>query len=79
MRQIKLTIDATETHCGENGKQCKCLDAAWPRCDAFPEAQKNQRYDADVGFHTRLPECIAAEKLLADAPTEAQKERRCDE
>ncbi len=62
MRTIRLQIAATETHCGESGKQCKCLDSTWPRCDAFPESQHDPQYDAEAGFHKRLPECIAAEK-----------------
>jgi len=42
MRTIRLQIAATETHCGKNGKQCKCIDSTWPRCDAFPESTDNR-------------------------------------
>ena len=62
MRTIRLQIAATETHCGENGQQCKCLDSTWPRCDAFPESKDDPRYDSEKGYHKRLPECIAAEE-----------------
>ena len=68
MRTIKLTIAATDTHCGKRGTsaQLRCqyaapLLAGWPSvCSAFPSRELN--YDSGSSEFFRLPECIAAEK-----------------
>lgn len=67
MRQIKLPITATETHCGTRGTsaplRCKYaapLLAGWPSvCAAFPSRDLN--YDPENSEFFRLPECIEAE------------------
>lgn len=64
MRQIKLTIEATETHCHHNGTLCGFLKRTWPRprCLAFSDVEEEPKRDMEHAGYLRLPECIAAEK-----------------
>ena len=77
MRTIKLTIAATDTRCGGRNEDCQFSERNNSGCGAF--AGLRTRRDGRWGYwYERLPECIAAEKLV-NAPTEAQKEQRGSE
>ena len=61
MRTIKLTIAATETHCGGRTEDCQFSEKDGSKCGAF--AGLRTRRDGRWGYwYERLPECIAAEK-----------------
>jgi len=56
VRQIKLTIAATETHCANEDDTVVCAHADQEWCQVF-----NRQIWKD-GEYRRLPQCIAAEK-----------------
>lgn len=60
MRTIKLTIAATETHCGGREEDCQFSETQGG-CRLF--GRQRVRHDLALGyFFDRLPGCIAAEK-----------------
>lgn len=62
MRSIKLTIAATETHCGGRTEDCQFSEKHGSGCGAFPGCSRT-RWDGRWGYwYERLPECIGAEK-----------------